>query len=153
MKRICLLIAVIAAFVSCGKSDDHHYYYDDMMCFMEDYRSEKTVFISSIAQLYVKSNSSTTLFVSRNVTAANHHSKQTATVVVDEEKSTAVVGTDFTISEQTFNFNGKNNINLPFVITTRSAAGKTIVLKLNYEYYNECPAEGRKADRLKIQIK
>lgn len=154
MKRICFFILVIAAgFISCGKNDDYQYHYEDIMYFIEDYTSDGTVLISPITQLDVKSNSSMTLFVTRNNAAANHHPKQTAQIVVDEEKSTAIAGTDFTISEQTFNFIGKNNVNLPFVINTRAATGKVIVLQLNYAYYDECPADGRKVDRLKIKIK
>ena len=88
----------------------------------------------------------------RTYIAASNFKKQTVTVIVDEELSTAVKGQDFDFSPTTLEFKDLNT-RLPFKVNVNSAKGKTIVLQLNYEYYNECPAEGRRVDRLQIKIK
>lgn len=151
MKRLVLIALAILSIVSC-KDEEKVTLYEDMMYFAEN-PSSAGGFISPVTQLNAKSISQVELLVWRNAFAAKDHPKQNVQIVVDQKLSTAEEGRDFSISESSLNFKGKDNTSIPVSINIHSAAGKTIVLQLVYEYYNECPAEGRKADRLKIKIK
>lgn len=151
MKRLVLIALAILSIVSC-KDEEKVTLYEDMMYFAEN-PSSAGGFISPVTQLNAKPISQVELLVWRNAFAAKDHPKQNVQIVVDQKLSTAEEGRDFSISESSLNFKGKDNTSIPVSINIHSAAGKTIVLQLVYEYYNECPAEGRKADHLKIKIK
>lgn len=151
MKRLLLIVIAAIAIVAC-KDEERRTLYEDMMFFAEDLSSSEG-YISPVTQLTVNANSSLNLNVIRNAFAAKDHHQQNAQIIVDEKLSTAEQGRDFSISESSLIFNGKNNTSIPITINIHDAKGKTIVLQLAYEYFQECPAEGRRADRLKIQIK
>lgn len=150
MKKLLLFI-ILFGVISCNK-DEYLTVHEDMMFFAE-IPSTPNGYISSVQQLDAKPNSQVELLVMRNAFAAKDHPRQTVKIVVVEKSSTAFVGTDFTVSDSELIFNGKNEISKPIIINIQNAKGKIIVLQLSYEYYRECPAEGRKADRLKIKIK
>lgn len=151
MKRLVLILLAALSITSC-KDEERRTLYEDMMFFAEELSSSGG-YISPMTQLTVNANLSLNLNVIRNAFAAKDHPKQRVQIIVDEKLSTAEQGRDFSISESSLIFNGKNNTSIPIKINIHDAKGKTIVLQLAYEYYNECPAEGRRADRLKIQIK
>ena len=150
MKRLVLFVIAIMTVVAC-QDEERVTIYEDMIYFAEN-PSSAGGFISPVTQLNAKPNSQVELLVWRNAFAAKDHPKQNVQIVVDQKLSTAEEGRDFSISESSLNFNGKDNTSIPVAINIHSAAGKTIVLQLVYEYYNECPAETRRADRLKINI-
>ena len=150
MKRLLLFLFLALSITSC-KNEERETFYEDMIYFTEKLSSDGG-YISPITILYAKPNSQVELLVWRNAFAAKDHPKQNVQIVVDQKLSTAEEGRDFSISESSLNFNGKDNTSIPVAINIHSAAGKTIVLQLVYEYYNECPAETRRADRLKINI-
>lgn len=107
--------------------------------------------VKSLTTLDVDPNSSLNLQVMRG--ASPHFPKQTAKIVVDSEKSTAVMGTDFTLSETAFKFNGRDDFYQPFVLDVKAASGKKIVLRIDYEYYKESPVDEREKDELTINVK
>ena len=135
---------------ACDK-DEHQTRYQDTMCFTEGKIAENG-YVSSVTSISAKSGTSLELFVMRSTMAARSYPQQTARVIVDQENSTAVEGTDFTLSAATFDFGKAEVLRLPFTIDIHDAAGKTIVLKLDYAYYDECPADTRKENRLTIRI-
>lgn len=151
MRKSLLLLSLLLLVVACGK-DDHLTIYEDMMYFAEDYSADGGM-ITPVVQMNAERNSLVNIYVMRNLFAANDHPRQNVKIVVDEKQSTAIAGVDFIIPETNLNFKNKETIRLPVTINIHSETKKTIVLRLVYEYYNECPAEGRKADRLKIKIK
>lgn len=149
MKHI-FLIGLLFFFMSCD-DDKNQTFYQDMMYFTENSSSVEG-YVSPITHLDVKSNSQVKLLVCRNAFAAKDHPKQTVQVVVDQELSTAEEGGDFSISASSLDFKNGNVTSLPLTVNIHNAKGKTIVLKLEYGYYDECPLADRKADRLKIKI-
>lgn len=149
MKRI-FLIGLLFFFMSCD-DDKNRTFYQDMMYFTEN-TSPAEGYISPVTHLDVKSNSQVELLVCRNAFAAKDHPKQTVQVVADPELSTAEEERDFSISASSLDFKNGNVTSLPLTVNIHNAKGKTIVLKLEYEYYDECPLADRKADRLKIKI-
>lgn len=151
MKRLLLFLLLALAISSCT-DEERRTLYEDMFYFTET-PSSVGGYILPATQFDVKPNSQVELLVWRNAFAAKDHPKQHVQVIVDEKLSTAEQGRDFSISESSLIFNGKNNTSIPITINIQNAKGKTIVLQLAYEYYQECPAEGRKADHLKIQVK
>lgn len=151
MKKLLFAIISVLALAACDK-DEHRIHYQDMMCFTEGAAAENG-YVSSITNMSAESGTSVLeLFVMRSMTAARNYPRQTACIVVDKEKSTAAEGSDFTLSTTTFDFESSDIFRLPFTIDIHDAAGKTIVLKLDYAYYDECPADVRKEDRLTIRI-
>lgn len=151
MKRLLLFLLLALAIISC-KDEERRTLYEDMFYFAEN-PSIVGGYISPITKLNARPNSQVDLLIWRNAFAAKDHPKQNVLIVVDQELSTAEEGRDFSISESSLKFKGSNNNSIPVSVNIHSAAGKTIVLQLVYEYYDECPVEGRKADRLKIKIK
>lgn len=151
MKRLLLFLLLALAISSC-KDEERSTSYEDMIYFSEN-PSSVGGYISATTKLDAKPNSQVELLVWRNAFAAKDHPKQNVQIVVDQKLSTAEEGRDFSISESSLNFKGKNNTSIPVSVNIYSAAGKTIVLQLVYEYYDECPVEGRMADRLKIKVK
>lgn len=151
MKRLLLFLLLALAISSC-KDEERRTFYEDMIFFSET-PSSVGGYISATTKLDAKPNSQVELLVWRNAFAAKDHPKQNVQIVVDQKLSTAEEGRDFSISESSLNFKGKNNTSIPVSVNIHSAAGKTIVLQLVYEYYDECPVEGRMADRLKIKVK
>ena len=150
-KIICALVSVFL-FASCDK-DEYQTFYQDMIYFVEEYEpSDTPAFIGPATSVNVPQNSTLTLFVMRDLMAADDHPKQTAKIVVDQELSTATEDVDFTLSKKTFEFKNTDTFKLPLTVNIRNAKDKTIVLKLEYGYYDECPLANRKADRLKIKI-
>lgn len=150
MKKLLFAIMAACALVSCNK-DEHQIRYQDMMCFTEG-RIAENGYVSSITSMSAESGTSLELFVMRSTMAAQSHPRQTVRIIVDQENSTAITGTDFTLSAATFDFGNAEMLRLPFTINIHDAVGKTIVLKLDYAYYDECPADTRKEDRLTIRI-
>lgn len=151
MKRLFLFLSLTLSLAAC-KDEERSTSYEDMIYFTEN-PSSVGGYISPITKLDAKPNSQVELLVWRNAFAAKDHPKQNVQIVVDQKLSTAEEGRDFSISKSSLNFKGKNNTSIPVSVNIHSAAGKTIVLQLVYEYYNECPVEGRMADRLKIKVK
>lgn len=151
MKKILLVLTLFLGTVACDK-DEHLTIYEDMMYFAEEFSSGGEM-IKPVVQMEAERNSQVNIYVMRNLFVANDHPRQNVKIVVDEKQSSAIEGVDFTISESSLNFKNKEAIRVPLTINIHSQAKKTIVLQLAYEYYKECPAEGRKVDRLKIKIK
>ncbi len=110
-------------------------------------------YISSIKTADVAAGELLELIVTRNIDIAERkYVVQTATLLVDNS-STASVGTDFEISATSIRFS-KGQYSTPVTITTRpSASGKTIVLKLDYDYTDVCPKNQRTSDILTITVK
>lgn len=141
----------VFAFAACDK-DEHQTRYQDMMCFVESIPADDG-YVSAATHITAASDASALqLYVMRSPMAAGQHPRQTARIVVDKENSTAIEGTDFSLSATTFDFEN-SEVFRPFTVDFRNAAGKTIVLKLDYAYYDECPADTRKQDRLTIDIR
>lgn len=151
MKRFLLIVIATIAIVAC-KDEERRTLYEDMIYFAEN-PSSVGGYITPLTQLDAKPMFQLELLIWRNAFAAKDHPKQHVQVIVDQKLTTAELGRDFSISESSLTFNGENNTSIPITINIHDAKGKTIVLQLAYEYYQECPAEGRKADHLKIQIK
>lgn len=151
MKKLLFAIMAAFAFAACDK-DEHQTRYQDMMCFVESIPTDDG-YASATTHITAASDASALqLYVMRSPTAARQHPRQTARIVVDKENSTAIEGTDFSLSATTFDFGKAEVLRLPFTIDIHDAAGKTIVLKLDYAYYDECPADTRKENRLTIRI-
>lgn len=151
MKKLLLFTLLLLGAASC-EDEEHLTFYEDMIYFTEIPTSAGG-YISAVTELDAKPDSQVELLVMRNGFAGLDHPRQTVEITVPEGGSTAIVGTDFTLSQSKLTFDGKNMNSIPVQVNIHDAKGKTIVLQLVYEYYKECPAEGRKADRLKIQIK
>lgn len=149
MKKLFCFVLVLLSLASC-KSEEHSISYGDMFYFTLDEDIEGVIL--PLTNLNSKPNSEIALIVMRTYIAASSYKKQTVTVIVDEELSTAVKGQDFDFSPTTLEFKDLNT-RLPFKMNVNSAKNKTIVLKLDYGYQKECPPESRTSDRLKIQIK
>ena len=150
MKRLLLFLLLALSITSC-KNEERVTFYEDMFYFTKKLSSAES-YISPITTLTAKSNSQVELLVWRNAFAAKDHPNQNVQIIVDQKLSTAEVGRDFSISDSSLDFKG-DNTSIPISVDIHSATGKTIVLQLVYEYYNECPADTRRADRLKIHIK
>lgn len=152
IKILCAAICVMACgslLSGCDKSD-HHYSCQDMFAFYPDEFMEG--YIECVTRLDAVPDSRLQLVISRNVYIAQAFPKQKVKVVVDTQLSTAVEGVDFDFSSQTFEFRGKNTLQLPFAVDIHAAKGKRIVLLLEYGYYEQCPLEGRMGNRLTIDI-
>ena len=148
MKRVILLIAILAGFVACEeKKKPMIGHIDDMMFIIKypDNLSDITepIVLEPLTSANFDANTSIELYVSRNAFVAKDYPKQDVTLAVDEKESTAVYGEDFDLSD---------NINLPLKMDIGDAAGKKIVLRLVYDEYPLCPVEGRKADRIEISV-
>ena len=151
MKHLFLFLLLALSITSC-KNEERVTFYEDMFYFTKKLSSAEG-YISPITTLSAKSNSQVELLVWRNAFAAKDHPNQNVQIIVDQKLSTAEVGHDFSISDSSLDFKGNDNTSIPISVDTHSATGKTIVLQLVYEYYNECPADTRRSDRLKINIK
>lgn len=151
MKKLLLFTLLLLGAASC-EDEERSIHYEDMIYFTE-IPSSTSGYISAVTELEARPDSQVELLVIRNGFAAQDHPRQTVEITVPEGSSTAVAGADFTLSQSKLTFDGKNTTSIPVQVNIHDAKGKTIVLQLVYEYYNECPAEGRKADRLKIQIR
>lgn len=151
MKSLVLFLLLTLGLVSC-KDEERRTFYEDMFYFTEN-PSSTNGYVSPITRLDVTSNSQIELHVWRNAFAAQDHSRQEVRVVVDKENSTAEEEADFTLSESVLRFEGREQTHLPLVVNLHASTGETLVLQLVYEYYDECPVAGRKADRLKISIR
>lgn len=157
MKRVILLIAILAGFVACEeKKKPMIGHIDDMMVIIKypDNLSDITepIVLEPLTAANFDANTSLELYVSRNAFVAKDYPKQDVTLAVDEKESTAVYGEDFDLSATEFRFRGADNINLPLKMDIGDAAGKKIVLRLVYDEYPSCPVEGRKADRIEISV-
>ncbi len=150
MKRLLLFLFLALSVTSC-ENEERVTFYEDMIYFTEKLSSSEG-YVSPITTLSAKPDSQVELQVWRNAFAAKDYPRQNVRIVVDRKLSTAEEGRDFSISQSNLDFNGKDNTSIPVSINIHSTAGKKIVLQLVYEYYNECPAETRRADRLKIDI-
>ena len=151
MKKLLFAIMAAFAFAACDK-DEHQTRYQDMMCFVESIPTDDG-YASATTHITAASDASALqLYVMRSPMAAGQHPRQTARIVVDKENSTAIEGTDFSLSATTFDFEN-SEVFRPFTIDFHDAAEKTIALELDYAYYDECPADTRKQDRLTIEIK
>lgn len=152
MKNLMLAAVLALGLISCN-DDAHITIHEDMMYFLQN-ESLSEGYVSPVTEINAKPRTRVDLLVVRNAFAAMDHPKQTVKIAVDEERSSAISGTDFTFDQQVLTFSGKDMLQLPvYVNVHRSAAGKKIVLRLDYEYYEECHPEGRKADRLTITVK
>lgn len=152
MKKLLLLAALAVGLASCN-DEKHVWVFQDMIYFLEN-RSETEGYVAPLTKLSVRPRSQAELLVCRNVFAAAEHPLQTVRIEVDERLSTAEFGTDFNLDRQELTFQQKESLQLPLQVTLRSsAAGKKIVLRLDYAYYDECPLDGRRSDRLTITIK
>lgn len=155
MKKILCLFAMMLMLSACDdKSETIHC--TDMMFFFSADDIENAVggydYGGSIQSAEIAAGESLELVVSRSVVVAEQkYATQTASLLV-ETPSTAFVA-DFEISATSLRF-GKGQHSLPVTVTAKpSAAGKTIVLKLDYDYADACPKEGRKADVLTITVR
>lgn len=152
MKKILCAVVLSLGLLSCN-DEAHITVYEDMMYFLRN-ESGQEGWLSPVTKISAKPHSRVDLLVARNAFATQDHPKQTVRIAVDEERSSAILGADFSLDEQVLTFSGKNVFQLPLCVTIhRGAAGKKIVLRLDYEYYEECHLEGRKADRLTITVK
>lgn len=152
MKKLFCYAALLLGLAAC-KDEARVTIYQDMIYFLEN-RSETGGYVAPVTKISAKPRSQTELLVVRNAFAAAEHPRQTVGIVVDEELTTADPATDFSLDRQTLTFPDRQTLQLPLQIAVRSsAAGKKIVLRLDYEYYDECPLDGRKCDRLTITIK
>ena len=129
---------------------------EDMMYFVDMETYEHTEgWLEPTTKLSVNPDSQVGLLVRRHYfVARTHHPDQTVKIVVDEQQSTAAEGEDFSIDTHQVAFSGVDDLKKQLVLTVGpGAAGKTIVLKLDYEYYEQCKAESRKCDRLTVTVK
>lgn len=94
------------------------------------------------------------LYVGRNSFVAYHNPEQSVDIVVDETLSTAEKGVDFTIDPESIRFEDEDNwVQSLNVSVNSNTAGKKIVLRLVYDYYDYYhPIEGRKYDTMTINI-
>ncbi len=151
MRKLVCFAMLLWGLVSC-KDETHVTIFEDMMYFFENTLKPED-YASPITVLHVQPHSQIELLIGRNVFAANEHPKQTVRIVVDEYHTTANPETDFSFDQQVLNFPNKNVLQLPLQVTIHSgAAGKIIALRLDYEYYDECPQNGRRCDRLIINV-
>ena len=152
MKKFLCAIALAFGLLACD-DEAHIMIYEDMMYFLRN-ESNLESWSSPITKISTKPLTQVDLFVVRNAFAAQNHPQQTVRIIVDEEHSSAILGTDFSLDQQVLTFSKKNELQRPLCVTIHSlAAGKKIALRLDYEYYEECHLEGRKADRLTITVK
>lgn len=121
------------------------------MFFSENPPSFVGSYIPPITKLDARLNSQVKLLVWRNAFAAQDHPQQHVQLVVDQKLTTAKEG-DFSISEPSLNFSHGIMTSIPVTVNIHGAKGKKIVLLLQYDYYDECPATLRKTDRLNIYI-
>lgn len=155
MKKILCLFAAMLMLSACDdKAETVHC--TDMMFFFSANDIGNVGngdYVGSIKSAEIAAGESLELVVSRSVVVAEQkYATQTASLLVGAS-STAYVGADFEISTTSLRF-GKGQHSLPVTITAKpSAAGKTIVLKLDYDYADVCPKEGRKADVLTITVR
>ena len=151
MKK-ALLLALLLGLAAC-KDEARVTIFQDMMYFLEN-TSETEGYVSPVTKITAKPCSQAELLVVRNAFSANEHPRQTVGIVVDEELTTADPATDFTLDRQTLTFSDRQTLQLPLQVTFRSsAAGKKIGLRLDYAYYDACPLNGRRCDRLTILVK
>ncbi len=150
MKRIVFLLALLLGLTACEKEKHPRVTSIDDMIFIVDPLNAS---INPDVNMEAESNSSLDLYVARNAFIAMDYPNQDATLVVDEDESTAIYGKDFELSATTFKFRGADTFRLPLKIEIGDAAGKNIVLRLVYDEYPSCPKNGRNSDRFEITIK
>lgn len=160
MKKILYLFAAMLMLSACDDKAETVRCTDMMFFFSaddienasgsSDYGSS---YVGGIKYAEIAAGESLELVVLRSVVVAEQkYATQTASLLVGAS-STASVGADFEISTTSLRF-GKGQHSLPVTVTAKpSAAGKTIVLKLDYGYADVCPKEGRKADVLTITVR
>lgn len=151
MKKLVCFAMLISGLISC-RDEAQVTVFEDMMYFQENTLKPED-YASPITVLHVQPRSQVNLFIGRNVFAANEYPEQTVRIVVDEYRTTADPETDFSFNQHVLNFPNKNALQLPLQATIHSgAAGKKIVLLLDYGYYDKCPQNGRRCDRLTINV-